>query len=46
MDAKGLQNLFDYLAAWIKAFAEMVKHIATWFKKSSSEFESASKADK
>lgn len=46
MDAKGLENLFDYLAAWIKAFAEMVKHIATWFKKSSSEFESASKADK
>lgn len=46
MDAKGLQNLFDYLAAWIKAFAEMVKHIATWFKKSTSEFESATKADK
>lgn len=45
MDAKGLQNLFDYLATWIKAFAEMIKHIATWFKKSRGEFESL-KADK
>lgn len=46
MDAKGLQNLFDYLATWINAFAEMVKHIATWFKKSKNEFESATNSAK